>query len=103
MHANWVVWNEHFSYFFIVDLKSRLARGGAGGGVPGIGPVPGFGSPDSNSDRVSVLEKKLFAVQEELTEMHRRRSEHAQQIIDQVSEGDNFVFQAWLVYQQVAT
>ena len=33
-----------------------------------------------------MLEKKLFAVQEELTEMHRRRSEHAQQIIDQVGQ-----------------
>jgi hypothetical protein len=38
----------------------------------------------ANSERVSMLEKKLFSVQEELTELHRRRSENAQQIIDQV-------------------
>jgi hypothetical protein len=41
----------------------------------------------ANSERVSMLEKKLFSVQEELTELHRRRSENAQQIIDQVCLG----------------
>lgn len=34
---------------------------------------------------VSALEKKLFRVQEELTEMHRRKGENAQKIIDQAA------------------
>lgn len=41
-------------------------------------------SVENSSERVSYLEKKLFALQEELTDLHRKRSENAQQIIDQV-------------------
>jgi autophagy-related protein 16 len=37
-------------------------------------------------EQVSVLEKKLFALQEELTELHRRRGENAQQIIDHAAQ-----------------
>ena len=59
----------------VSELKSRLASGGGNGHSA---------APDHNSERVSMLEKKLFAVQEELTDLHRRRSENAQQIIDQV-------------------
>ena len=40
-------------------------------------------SLEADHQQVSVLEKKLFGVQEELTELHRRRGENAQQIIDQ--------------------
>ena len=36
-----------------------------------------------DTERVSILEKKLFCAQEELTELHRKRGENAQQIIDQ--------------------
>jgi len=63
---------------FFLDLKSRLA--GGGGSVSGATSVPDHLA----AERISFLEKKLFAVQEELTELHRRRSENAQQIIDQV-------------------
>ncbi len=71
--------NSKFKWVTIIssDLKSRLA--GGGGSVSGL--MAGDGA---NSERVSMLEKKLFSVQEELTELHRRRSENAQQIIDQV-------------------
>merc|ERR1712212_152077 len=36
-----------------------------------------------------MLEKKLFAIQEELTELHRRKGENAQQIIDQSAQLKN--------------
>ena len=39
-----------------------------------------------NHEQVSILEKKLFSLQEELTELHRRRSEKAQQILDQTAQ-----------------
>merc|ERR1711962_920131 len=42
-------------------------------------------SSEADQEQVSVLEKKLFAAQEELTELHRRRGENAQQIIDQTA------------------
>lgn len=42
-------------------------------------------NPADNVD-TSVLEKKLFAVQEELTELHRRKGENAQLIIDQSAQ-----------------
>ena len=42
-------------------------------------------SSEADQEQVSVLEKKLFAAQEELTELHRRRRENAQQIIDQTA------------------
>lgn len=38
---------------------------------------------EPDHERVSILERKLFALQEELTELHRRKGENAQQIIDQ--------------------
>lgn len=34
------------------------------------------------SEKISVLEQKVLAQQEELTELHRRRGENAQMIID---------------------
>lgn len=42
------------------------------------------GSRDSSVDNAKVqsLEKKLLAQQEELTELHKRKGEHSQQIID---------------------
>lgn len=40
-------------------------------------------SCEVDSEQLSTLEKKLFSAQEELTELHRRRGENAQQIIDQ--------------------
>lgn len=41
-------------------------------------------SRDSSVDNAKVqsLEKKLMAQQEELTELHKRKGEHSQQIID---------------------
>lgn len=33
-------------------------------------------------ERIQLLEQKLLAQQEELTELHRRKGEHSQQIID---------------------
>ena len=43
-------------------------------------------SSEANQQQISVLEKKLFSVQEELTELHRRRGGNAQQIIDQAAQ-----------------
>ena len=64
---------------FLLDLKSRLASGGgATGGTSHVGDSA------ASNEKISILEKKLYALQEELTELHRRRSENAQQIIDQV-------------------
>lgn len=42
------------------------------------------GSRDSSVDnsKIQSLEKKLLAQQEELTELHKRKGEHSQQIID---------------------
>lgn len=36
----------------------------------------------AEAERAQLLEKKLLAVQEELTELHRRKGENAQQVID---------------------
>lgn len=48
------------------------------GGNAGAG-----GSGDSKlHERVQYLEQKLLAQQEELTELHRRKGENAQQVID---------------------
>jgi autophagy-related protein 16-1 len=33
-------------------------------------------------ERINTLEQKLYKLQEELTEMHRRKGENAQQLID---------------------
>jgi autophagy-related protein 16 len=68
---------------FISDLKLRLISGGAAGGPSHIVDA-------ASNEKISFLEKKLYALQEELTELHRRRSENAQQIIDQV-------YISWLV------
>lgn len=43
--------------------------------------VPG-GISNDNSSRISSLEQKCLSQQEELTELHRRKGENAQQIID---------------------
>ena len=43
-------------------------------------------SSEADQEQVSLLEKKLFGAQEELTELHRRRGENAQQIIDQSNQ-----------------
>lgn len=52
-----------------VQLESQIIRGNASG--------------DSMlSEKISTLEQKLLAQQEELTELHRRRGENAQMIID---------------------
>ena len=47
-------------------------------------------SSEINYEQVSVLEKKLFSLHEALTELHRRRGEKAQQIIDQTAELKNY-------------
>ena len=43
-------------------------------------------SSEISKDQVAHLEKKLFSAQEELTELHRRRGENAQQLIDQSAQ-----------------
>ncbi|GLV40304.1 Autophagy-related 16 [Carabus blaptoides fortunei] len=56
--------------------------------ISGSGSNEGNGSSNSTGDskvqdqRLQVLEQKLLAQQEELTELHRRKGENAQQIID---------------------
>lgn len=52
-----------------IQLESQIIRGNTGG--------------DSvYSEKISALEQKLLVQQEELTELHRRRGENAQMIID---------------------
>ncbi|XP_052219042.1 autophagy-related protein 16-1-like isoform X2 [Dreissena polymorpha] len=51
-----------------LSLQVRVDSGGPGGGVP--------------NEKVQQLEQKLFKLHEELTEMHKKRGENAQQIID---------------------
>lgn len=50
-----------------LDLKTRVGSGGTSA---------------ESSERIQALEKKLYSVQEELTELHRRKGENAQQVID---------------------
>ena len=46
------------------------------------GPLPSKREDGSLQGEVADLQRKLFTVQEELTEMHRRKGENAQQVID---------------------
>ncbi|KAJ1529756.1 hypothetical protein ONE63_006505 [Megalurothrips usitatus] len=39
-------------------------------------------SPSNRNEKVQILEQKLMNLQEELTEMHRRKGENAQQLVD---------------------
>lgn len=56
--------------------------------ISGLGNNEGNAGNNSSGDskvqdqRLQVLEQKLLAQQEELTELHRRKGENAQQIID---------------------
>lgn len=52
-----------------VQLESQIIRGNASG-------------DHLLTEKISVLEQKLLMQQEELTELHRRRGENAQMIID---------------------
>ncbi|KAF0752363.1 autophagy-related protein 16-1 [Aphis craccivora] len=52
-----------------VQLESQIIRGNTGGDFV-------------YSEKISALEQKLLVQQEELTELHRRRGENAQMIID---------------------
>lgn len=52
-----------------VQLESQIIRGNASGDL-------------MLTEKISVLEQKLLMQQEELTELHRRRGENAQMIID---------------------
>lgn len=47
----------------------------------GIGSAPSK-SPSARNEKVQLLEQKLLNLQEELTEMHRRKGENAQQLVD---------------------
>ncbi|XP_045460895.1 autophagy-related protein 16-1-like [Harmonia axyridis] len=47
-----------------------------------IGEGKGGGSDSRYQDKIQFLEQKLLTQQEELTELHRRKGENAQQIID---------------------
>ncbi|XP_060553622.1 autophagy-related protein 16-like, partial [Ruditapes philippinarum] len=55
-----------------LSLQIRADSGGASGG-------------GSSNERTQQLEQKLYRLQEELTELHKRRGENAQQIIDLTS------------------
>ncbi|XP_077987700.1 autophagy-related protein 16-like [Glandiceps talaboti] len=59
-----------------LDLQVKVETGGKGGGTG-----TGTGNKASN-ERIQSLEQKLFKLQEELTQMHRRKGENAQQLID---------------------
>jgi len=52
-----------------IQLESQIIRGNTGGDYV-------------YSEKISALEQKLLLQQEELTELHRRRGENAQMIID---------------------
>lgn len=52
-----------------IQLESQVIRGNSGGDL-------------LLSEKISNLEQKLLMQQEELTELHRRRGENAQMIID---------------------
>lgn len=52
-----------------IQLESQIIRGNTGGDLV-------------YSEKISALEQKLLVQQEELTELHRRRGENAQMIID---------------------
>lgn len=56
-----------------LTIENEKLRSGSG--------IPGSHSNDTSS-RISVLEQKCMSQQEELTELHRRKGENAQQIID---------------------
>jgi len=53
------------------DENRRLKEAGGGGA--------------DHSENIHELQKKMFSVQEELTELHRRKGENAQQVIDLTS------------------
>ncbi|XP_006819147.1 autophagy-related protein 16-1-like [Saccoglossus kowalevskii] len=53
-----------------LNLKSETSSSGNGGGGK------------ASNEKIQSLEQKLFKLQEELTEMHRRKGENAQQLID---------------------
>lgn len=81
-----------------IQLESQIIRGNA--------------SNDSMlSEKISALEQKVLVQQEELTELHRRRGENAQMIIDlnaklqlteQTITSKNYrcVFVYWTVFKQ---
>lgn len=52
-----------------IQLESQIIRGNASGDLMLI-------------EKISTLEQKLLIQQEELTELHRRRGENSQMIID---------------------
>lgn len=52
-----------------IQLESQIIRGNAG-------------NDSMLSEKISALEQKVLGQQEELTELHRRRGENAQMIID---------------------
>lgn len=60
--------------------RLRLEGTGLSGGTGlGVSALPG----DARTvERIQALEQKLLSQQEELTELHRRKGENAQQIID---------------------
>nr|CAD7426690.1 unnamed protein product [Timema monikensis] len=43
---------------------------------------PGSTGDMKNNDKVQALEQKLLTQQEELTELHRRKGENAQQLVE---------------------
>merc|ERR1712071_556085 len=48
--------------------------------------VHGSSSDAKSVEKSSAIEQKIFSLQEELTNMHRRKGEHAQQIVDLTSK-----------------
>lgn len=51
-------------------------------GIEATGSANSSGECKAHEQKLQILEQKLLAQQEELTELHRRKGENAQQIID---------------------
>lgn len=56
------------------DLRLKLVSGGGSGG--------GGGGGNDRGEKTQMLEQKVYKLQDELTELHRKKGENAQQLID---------------------
>ena len=48
--------------------------------------IQGLAPETPTQEKSSAIEQKIFSLQEELTDLHRRKGEHAQQIVDLTSK-----------------
>jgi len=69
--------SENLQLKYVTErLREQVQQGGGGGGVTNA----------EAQAAISALEKKLLARQEELTEIHKKKGENAQQIIEQTNQ-----------------